>query len=131
MGAWGPGNFQNDDALDWVGDLTDAKDGWAVIRATLADVIDAEYAEAPECCNALAAAECIALCRKKPPASASPDAVSWSAAHGGELKDMDRSLALQAVQRIRKDSELKELWEESGDADWDDIVADLERRLST
>jgi len=58
MGAWGHGNFVNDDALDSVIDLEKSTDTSLVVKA-LDDVIEraGDYPEAPECSVALAAAE--------------------------------------------------------------------------
>jgi hypothetical protein len=132
MGAWGPGNFENDDALDWIGDLAEAKDGWSLIRSTLSGVAKAQYAEAPESSSALAAAECVALGRGKPPGTAPPsELASWCARNRAGYSEELRVLALATVQRVRLHSELKDLWGESEETDWDDVVGDLERRLST
>jgi hypothetical protein len=132
MGAWGPGNFENDEALDWVGDLTSSKDGWSLIRSTLSAVAKADYAEAQESSNALAAAECVAIGRGKPPGTAVPaEMSSWCAQHRAGCSEELRVLALRTVQRVRVNSELKELWGVSEETDWDDVVGDLERRLST
>jgi hypothetical protein len=128
MGAWGPGNFENDGALDWVGDLAKAKDGWALIRSVLksADTPSDSLGE-----FVLAAGECVAICRGKPPGNPPPaELAAWCAHHRSAYSEEVRVLALRAVQRVRADSELKDLWSESEDSDWDDVVADLERRLS-
>ena len=132
MGAWGPGNFENDDALDWVGDLTKSRTDWSLVRSTLAAVAKAEYPQAPEGSCALAAAECVAVGRGKPPGTPAPaDLAAWCARNRLGCTEELRVLALRTVQRIRDKSELRELWGESEDADWDDVVGDLERRLST
>ena len=113
MGAWGAGTFENDGALDWVGDLCEAKDGWSLIRTTLKSD-DGELV--------LAAAECVAVCRGRPPAAAPPSEASvWCAHHRSGYSEEVRVLALQSVRRIRTDSELKDLWDEA--------VGDLEKRL--
>src|SRR5690554_758006 len=60
MGAWGIGNFENDDAVDWSYDIADSK-GVKVLTAPLRNVVsEADYLEAPDCCQALASAEIIA-----------------------------------------------------------------------
>jgi hypothetical protein len=130
MGAWGAGLFENDGALDWVGDLMDAPHGWALVRKTLSDAGQDEAEEGAsdgECI--LAAAECVAVARGKPAAKPNPDLVVWCRNH--PLKDAAplAALAVKAVRWVRTSSELKDLWEESGDPEWDRVVADLERRL--
>jgi hypothetical protein len=132
VGAWGPGSFENDDALDWIGELADAKDGWALVRMTLTVVAKADYAEAPESSAALASAEGVAIALGKPPSVTVPGELStWVARHRSGCSEELRVLALRTVQRVRSDSELKDLWGDSENADWDDVVGDLERRLST
>ncbi len=132
MGAWGPGNFENDDALDWVGDLMKSGTDWALVRTTLGAAAKAQYAEVTECCRALAAAECVAIGRGKPPGMPAPaDLASWCARNRGGCTEELRVLALRTVQRVRVHSELQVLWGESEETDWDDVVGDLERRLST
>ncbi len=61
MGAWDYTTFGNDDACDWGGDLR-SHDDLSFIEDTLDRVIGAgeEYLEAPESCEAVAAAEVIA-----------------------------------------------------------------------
>ncbi|HVR83632.1 MAG TPA: DUF4259 domain-containing protein [Planctomycetota bacterium] len=131
MGAWGPGNFENDDALDWVGTLTEGKDGWALVRSTLAGVAKAQFPEASEASDALAAAECVAIGRGRPPGTPPPaELASWCARNRAGCTEELRVLALRTVQRLRVHSELCELWGESQETDWDDVVGDLERRLS-
>lgn len=132
MGAWGPGNFENDDALDWIGELAEAKDGWALVRSTLSAAAKSDYPEAPDGSAALASAECVAIALGRPPGAAAPgELAAWVARHRAGCSGELRVLALRAVQRIRSHSELRALWGESEEADWDDVVADLERRLST
>ena len=130
MGAWGPGSFDNDDALDWVGDLTSARDGWAMIRSVLAEAAKAVVPDATQSSSALAAAECVAISRGKPPEKPYSAAATWCAQNRKGPSEELRVLALMAVQRVRSDSELKDLWDEGEDTDWDDVVGDLERRLS-
>nr|WP_254696248.1 DUF4259 domain-containing protein [Lysobacter enzymogenes] len=58
MGAWGVGTFENDDALDWLGDLTDTDDS-AAVRALLAQALASDCLDAPDATTALAAAETV------------------------------------------------------------------------
>ena len=48
MGAWGSGNFENDDAMDWVADLEETRN-LKLVKQTLREVLDAGdgYLEAP------------------------------------------------------------------------------------
>jgi len=128
MGAWGAGLFENDGALDWVGDLMESDAGWALVRKTLSAAGNEDQG-ASEGDAILAAAECVAVARGKPSARPNADVLQWCKDH--PLKDVGplAAQAVKAVQWVRTSSELKELWEESGDKEWDGVVADLEKRL--
>ena len=132
MGAWGPGSFGNDDAMDWLADLVDGG-GMDVVESAFHGVADAEYLEAPEASSAVAAAEVVAALACRPPAELPDEAAEWVAAHGRPPGDRLVRQARAAVQRVRTDSELKDLWEEEGDAPnaWHAAVDDLLRRLGS
>jgi hypothetical protein len=134
MGAWGTGAFENDDALDWLsvfigrgGQSQDVVD----ICQRIADLTDEEYLEAPDASKAIAAAECLAavLGNPLPPL---PDLLAkWLASQPICPSAEIRTLALQAVRRVRDKSELRDLWEESPQfGDWRKKVLELENRLS-
>lgn len=132
MGAWGPGSFENDDALDWLADLVDGG-GMDVVESAFDGVADAEYLEAPEASSAVAAAEVVAALAGRPPAELPDEAAEWVAAHGRPPGDRLMRQARAAIQRVRTDSELKELWEEDGEGpnEWHAAVDDLLRRLGS
>jgi len=132
-GAWGAGTFENDDAGDFLSEVVEAPDGWALIRNTLDAVAAAapgDEVEAPDASRALAAAEFVASARGKPSDPPEEEVVAWC----GDQAPKDVAAlavpALVAVRRIRSSSELKDLWDESGDQEWAGVVADLEKRLS-
>jgi hypothetical protein len=54
-GAWGPGSFENDDALDWASEFN-LNPRVAVLVETLRVVAEALYIEAPDGSAAIAAA---------------------------------------------------------------------------
>lgn len=129
MGTWGHGTFENDGASDWVYELEKARD-LSVIEAALDAVIGAaDFLESSDCCNALAAAEVVAALRGKPSAELPPEVTAWvSGRKAAPLPLVTKSMS--AVVRILGDSELKELWAESGEVgDWESSVHDLKRRL--
>ena len=132
MGAWGAGVFDNDDASDWVWELEDDADGQVLIEA-LSEIVDTpvdEQPEAPECSNALAAAEVVASARAATSTSHLPTEASvWIQANRALVTPALVALASGAVERISIDSELKDLWDEAGDGTWAGIVADLQSRL--
>jgi hypothetical protein len=131
MGAWGIKNFENDDALDWILELEQAEDG-SVLEETLKVVTEhgEEYLEAPEACRALAAAEVVAALNHAGPPDL-PDEVQQWVSHHRLGNPMLTQLALSAIQRIKTNSELKELWDESASApEWYEVVSNLETRLN-
>lgn len=131
MGAWGSGVFENDDASDWVWELEDDTDGGVLTDALrlVADAPEDEYVEAPESCNALAAAEIVATAHGRPGASLPTEASAWITANSHLVDERMVALARSAVERVGADSELKELWDEAADPSWATTVAELLARL--
>jgi hypothetical protein len=121
MGAWGHGAFQNDDALDFLGDLREAgswKSAAAEIQRIGDDAADGEYIEAPDAGILLAAGALAAHQRGAPVAEWSDELPASS-----YPTCPDRVVAAIAAALPRAvrgpDSELRELWEESDDfKDW-------------
>ena len=129
MGAWGTGNFENDDAADWIAELEESKTIQPLVSA-LQSAVGADYLEAPEACVALVAAEVVAALKGKPAAGLPREAASWVRSHQVQINDDLVRLALQATQRVETQSELLELWQESEELNsWMATIKDLERRL--
>lgn len=130
MGAWGAGSFENDDALDWLDDLESR--GLAAVDEALRAAAEAEgaYLEAPDASTALAAAEVVATLRGRPPLDFPGEVEAWAKLNAREPDRALLELARAAVDRVRADSELKELWEESGADEWRAAVDDLLARLA-
>ncbi len=129
MGAWGVGSFENDGALDWLADLQ--TDGIAAVRSALSAVVDAEeQPDAPDCCNALAAAEVVAALAGNPCAELPEIAQEWCKGKGPPAADL-RAQARAAVHAVLADSELQELFAESDSVEeWTAAVQDLRSRLA-
>lgn len=131
MGAWGITAFENDDALDWLGDFCDDPSEESLSDAFAAvNEIGEEYLEAPEAGEALVAAEVVAYLINSPGANLpehSRECISSLQIKPGEELI---SSAVKAVERVKHDSELKELWEETEDfQEWNKIFDDLINRL--
>jgi hypothetical protein len=132
MGAWGSDSFENDDASDWLADFCDAPDRELISEAlaTVAEMDDAQYLEAPECSVGLAAAEVVAALKGAPNPSLPDDAKNCLSNLEIKSDPSMVSLALKAVERIKTNSELKELWDEAENpAEWYQAVGSLESRL--
>jgi hypothetical protein len=130
MGAWGAGHFENDTAADWIAEI--AEDGSADdVREALSRVVEAdEYVEAPDGCEALAAAEVVAAARGRAPAEADEDAVAAAARMPELAADAPLALAALAAVLDPERSELHQLWDEAEPEEWLAAVADLRARLT-
>lgn len=131
MGTWGVGSFENDDASDWVFELEDADDP-AILAETLDAVLSPkEPPDAPQCCMALAAAEVVAAQRGKGRSDLPSEVKAYLERVGGPPSNELVDAAQRAIQRVRSESELRELWDESDDgADWNRDVENLLSRLA-
>lgn len=123
MGTWGIGHFENDDALDWAFALDDAQT-LEPIESALDQFLASEEQDAGNEAAALAAAATLAALKSQP-----PDLPENIESYVDRVKIVPApdilSKALQATLKIRESSELRELWEESGDLEgW---LAEVER----
>ena len=132
MGAWGSGSFENDDASDWIADFCNDPDADLISDAlsTVAGTGADEYLEAPDCSVGLAAAEVVAALKGAPSADMPDEAKECVSKLKTKAEPGLVSLASRAVERIKANSELKELWDESEHpSEWYAAVANLEARL--
>ena len=133
MGAWGPGNFENDVALDWLYDF--GENDFRLIDRTLAGVaamVEADELDADEASEVLAAAECVAAAAGFPPDNTPQELADWLAENSPiQVKPDYVEMARQAVARVLTRSELRELWLESGEYGvWETAVRNLQSRLN-
>jgi hypothetical protein len=133
MGASGAASFENDPASDWFYLVEEAVDPGAVIAAALDRALgEADYLELEASCEAIAAAEISASCAGYPP-DGLPDRVRhWVDTHPHQPHDSEIDQAVQAVERVRTESELRDSWDEAGEGgenswlrDVDDLIARL------
>ncbi len=116
MGAWGTGNFENDQAADFVAELVAAKDT-DPIKTAIEQILFAteESLDADLASRGLAAAEVVAALRRNP--GDVPDEVSeWVSGRRAASVEL-RMMAHSVVIKVLNDSELRELWEETDDFD--------------
>ncbi|MFI0261022.1 DUF4259 domain-containing protein [Streptomyces sp. NPDC017056] len=134
MGTWGTGPFDGDAAADFLAELAamsvDRRLG--AIRGVLSTAAaERDYLEAPQGGMAVAAAALTAAARAGSASPADP-------AYGPELAvpappPQLAVLAVHALDRVlAPDSELAELWDESGDGgrEWRAVLARLRTELS-
>lgn len=129
MGAWGTGSFENDDAADWVGELaTISPEELTRILAQAAD--DAEYLEAPAASVAVAAAEVVAALSGAAADGAPAKIGEWAGKNSQAFTMELKATAIRAVDRVRRNSELKDLWMEAdGLNEWIAAMRELQGRL--
>jgi hypothetical protein len=133
MGAWGFGSFDNDDAADFLADVTESGD-LSLIREVLDNVLTStEYVEAPDASQAIAAAEILAFAIGRPtPAAQQEQALEqWISRLRPSVEPALVTQARDALVRIlAPNSELLELWEDADEfSDWRATVDELARQL--
>ena len=113
MGAWAAGSFDNDDACDWVWELAEAED-LSILEEAFSRVIDADGClEAPDCSIGIAAAEVVAALRQCPVTHPPDEVVAFVVRISTPPSPALVSSALRTLERIKTQSELQELWDES------------------
>jgi hypothetical protein len=129
VGAWGTGSFDNDDATDWAAGLDKlTPEELTGILAQAAD--NPEYLEAPAAYVAVAAAEVVAALGGAPAVGALPGIVHWANKHPQALTPELKPLAIRVLERVRRNSEVKDLWMEAdGLNDWIAAIRELQSRL--
>ena len=139
MAGWGTGSFDNEDAQGFLGRLKSL--GIDDLRPILARAADqADYLEAPESSTAVAAAEVVAALVVSAKGAAAEDGalpavprelVDWASKDKSGAPPDLVYLARRAVERVRTNSELKDLWlEAEGLNEWSAALRDLEGRLN-
>ena len=114
MGTWDVGIWDNDDAADWISELSESRGLDLPHRSFNPTEVNGYYLEASEGARVLCAAD-ILLAALNRGGSSVPEAVSkWIDANAG----LDfQSLVPEALTRVRRvtaeHSELRELWEEN------------------
>lgn len=132
-GAWDVGSFDNDDALDWVWELSETDD-LSLIEEALQSAVEASgYLEAPTGSVALAAAEVVAALRGNPSSKLPPEVSEWTRAHKLAISDGLLRSARTAVAQVKnaESSELAQLWSDSADTEklWHAELSNLLKRL--
>jgi hypothetical protein len=135
MAGWGTGSFENEDAQTWLRQLPSLTvDDLHPLLVRAAD--NADYLEAPDSSIAVAAAEAVAALKGAPPTALPKEIADWVREAKSNSKHDSipvlASLAVRAIQRVRTNSELKDLWlEADGLNEWSTNLRDLEKRLSS
>jgi len=134
VAGWGTGSFENEDAQSFLGRLKTL--GVADLQQILSRAADdADYLEAPASSVAVAAAEVIAALKGAPTGVLPREIAAWTSAAQAQSSPAAipelAGLAIRAVDRVRTNSELKDLWlEADGLNEWSASLRDLTARLS-
>lgn len=132
MGAWGTGSFQNDSASDWFYMVEEAVEPGLVIASALDEALaEAGYLELDSASAAIAGAELLASCADHASDDLPDHVRRWVTEHSHEPHAAEIEQAVRAVERVRAESELRELWddEQGPENSWLGAVDDLVARL--
>jgi hypothetical protein len=135
MGAWGHLNFENDTALDLVYEIEEK--GADRIKTAIEAINSREedgFLDSDLCSEALAAIEYIAAVKDKASEDFPEDAEEWLTPANKEsllaIRDLIKK-STQAIDRIKHNSELKDLWEETEDFEgWNKVLDGLVARIN-
>jgi aminopeptidase N len=131
MGIWGVGNFENDDAYDWVYEVEETNNLAYIIETLKAVAQNDDYLEAQDCARAIAAAEVVAAIKGKGSPDAPHEIKAWIKNHSFQVSKSQIVLALKAIEKVKMGSELAQMWQDTDEAEtWFDVINYLEARLS-
>ncbi len=129
MAGWGTGSFENEHAQNWLGQLSTAS--MDDLTGLLQRAHETDYLEAPEASAVVAAAEVIAAASGAPGHALPREVSDWIGQFEGTPSSELRAVASQAVDRVRQNSELRDLWlQAEGLNEWSSSLRDLAARLS-
>jgi hypothetical protein len=134
MPGWGTGSFENEDAQNFLSRLNSV--GVGDLRQMLAQAAERDYLEARVSGAVVAAGEVVAaLIAAANDETASPaiprQILEWVGKHHGKSQPDLADVARRAVEKVRTNSELKDLWlEAEGLNEWSAALRALETRLS-
>jgi hypothetical protein len=132
MGAWSGEPFGNDSAADWAWDLSKQTD-WQPVRHALREAANAsKYIDADIASNAIAAAETVAHgLGRATQDDAYTESVTAFVARTPKPNDETVQLALAGLAAATgSNSELTDLWAESGETEWAQANAQIKTALT-
>ncbi len=130
MAGWGTGSFENDDAAEWVAHLSTVAPA-DLMQVLLQAADHPDYLEAHDASVAVAAAEVVAALSASPAAAVPSQIAEWTKKNPQASTAELRALAIRALERVRRNSEVKDLWMEAdGLNDWTAAIQELQTRLS-
>lgn len=130
MAEWGPGIYENDDAMDWIYDLLDSG-GLSRVKHALDVVLqdDMDDLETADCRIALVAADLVAALDGDINPNLPSEAEEWLTLVNRSVSGL-RSKAEEVVKEIRDSSMLRSHFKESGKLEeWNQVINGLLKRL--
>ena len=130
MAEWGPGIYENDDAMDWIYDLLDSG-GLSRVKHALDVVLqdDIEDLEAADCRIALAAADLVAALDGDINPNLPQEAEEWLTLVNKSASGL-RGKAEEVVRQIQEFSVLRTKYKEKDKlGDWEKVITALLKRL--
>lgn len=125
MGAWGPGSFENDTALDYAGSIAAPED---LLRPLTVRTPD-QPVDADQACEIVVVAECVAAMRGHPHEDMPDDLYETVKGFGRPSKSLYHH-ARDHLAAVMARSELMELWAEDDPAPWNRAMHELIERLN-
>jgi len=109
-----PDILQNDQALDFLEELTDSHRRWPLVSKALNIALAADSPETDDASHAIAAAEIVAAARGHARQELREELAFWAQRAAPKNLDELSDLAVKALKRIRNDSEVADLWAQQG-----------------
>jgi uncharacterized protein DUF4259 len=130
MPGWGAGNFENEDAQNFLGALH-LKEPGDLQKVLIRAADDEAYLDAAESSTTIVVAEVVAAAAGNPGLAVPRQIEEWVSKVEGAPKAEMIDLAVRAVDRVRTNSELKDLWlEAEGLNEWSAALRELSGRLA-
>ena len=131
MDTNGYSNFDNDAALDWLLDFCEEPSIIKIDSALVLVLDEQNNCESIDCEEAITAAEVVAALFGKPFAAFPEEELAVVKSCGITLSPSYKVRTSEVLKKIMQQSELKEIWEETNDAqEWHAAMSELLRRLS-
>ncbi len=129
MPGWGTGSFENDEAQKFLNELGSLAP--SDLKEMLAGAAERDdYLPASDSSVVVAAAEIVATAKGSPPQAVPGEIEEWVNQFEGAPSAEMNELARRAVNKVRVNSELKDLWQEAeGLNEWSAGLRELEERL--
>lgn len=130
MGAWDTTAFGNDDAADWALDLREGDDPAGFVSRTLSLARANGYLESTEGATVVAAAAVVAAACDGTAKLLPPELSAWLRGKEKQLKPLAEAAVAALVKVSGDESELRELWAESGELpEWSIFLESISESL--